>query len=265
MSKFLAASSEEVSFARMSRAEERRRLHSLAIGGEAARANLVPALILQMLMLTIVLAYYFSPAMAEMLNRVAEFKRAHGLVFVVLAAVVAASILPEIFLVVFFQRGKVRIENFRNLLFTAPIWAIDGIAVDYLYRGLAAWLGDTGSPAVVFAKICIDQFGYNIFFAAPYGVLAYQWKHSGYSFAELRDSLTIAWYRDKIVPTLLATWAVWIPVMAMIYSLPLALQFPLFSLALTFWVLLLTYMTNRFAGKSGSHSRRCPLSSKVAR
>jgi len=35
----------------------------------------------------------------------------------------------------------------------------------------------------------------------------------------------------------------------MIYSLPLALQFPLFALALTFWVLLMTYMTNRFAGK----------------
>jgi hypothetical protein len=33
------------------------------------------------------------------------------------------------------------------------------------------------------------------------------------------------------------------------YSLPLALQFPLFGLALSFWVLLLTYMTNRFAGK----------------
>jgi hypothetical protein len=48
---------------------------------------------------------------------------------------------------------------------------------------------------------------------------------------------------------LLATWAVWIPLMAIIYSLPLALQFPLFGLALTFWVLLLTYMTNRFAGQ----------------
>jgi uncharacterized membrane protein YccC len=51
------------------------------------------------------------------------------------------------------------------------------------------------------------------------------------------------------VPTLLATWVVWVPLMAIIYSLPYPLQFPLFSLALTFWVLLLTYMTNRFAGK----------------
>ena len=38
--------------------------------------------------------------------------------------------------------------------------------------------------------------------------------------------------------------------MAIIYSLPLALQFPLFSLALTFWVLLLTYMTNSFATRA---------------
>jgi len=37
--------------------------------------------------------------------------------------------------------------------------------------------------------------------------------------------------------------------MAIIYALPYPLQFPLFSLALTFWVLLLTYMTNRFAEK----------------
>ena len=40
-----------------------------------------------------------------------------------------------------------------------------------------------------------------------------------------------------------------VPLMAVIYSLPLALQFPLFALALAFWVLMMTYMTNRFAGK----------------
>jgi hypothetical protein len=68
------------------------------------------------------------------------------------------------------------------------------------------------------------------------------------------------------VPTLLATWAVWIPVVAIIYSLPLALQFPLFSLALTFWVLLLTYMTNSFAMKH-THVAQMPnlVSPAVAR
>ena len=51
------------------------------------------------------------------------------------------------------------------------------------------------------------------------------------------------------MPVLITTWAVWIPLMAVIYSLPLALQFPLFALGLAFWVLMMTYMTNRFAGK----------------
>jgi hypothetical protein len=115
---------------------------------------------------------------------------------------------------------------------------------------------------VVAAKICIDQFGYNVLFAAPFGVLAYEWKNNGISLRPVRDLFTWIHYRDKIVPTLVATWAVWIPLMAIIYSLPLALQFPLFGLALSFWVLLLTYMTNRFAGKIEADA---PLAVAVAK
>ena len=135
-------------------------------------------------------------------------------------------------------------------MFTVPIWAIDGSLVDLLYRSEAAWFGNVVAFPVVLAKICVDQFVYNPFFAAPFGVLTYEWKNSGFSRESLVRGFTWDHYRDKIVPTLLATWAVWIPLMAIIYSLPLALQFPLFSLALTFWVLLLTYMTNSFASKN---------------
>jgi hypothetical protein len=239
----------------------------LTIGWEAAKANAKPALLLQASMLALLVGYYASPPFAAMLDRLALYKQAYGFAFVAVSMIVAASLLPEIFVVLFFQRGQIRGENLRNILFTAPLWIVDGILVDLMYRGMAAWLGDTPSPPVVAAKICIDQFGYNIFFAAPYGVLAYQWKNSGYSFAELRRHLTWRTYREKIIPTLLTTWAVWIPLMAIIYSLPLALQFPLFSLALTFWVLLLTYMTNRFAGKSGTPTAVAPveLEAKLAR
>ena len=221
------------------------------IGWQAIRANFVPAFLLQSAMLAIVVGYYLSPGVAELLNQFAEYKRTYGLAFVVMATVLAASILPEILLVLCFQKGRVWSQNFRNVLFTAPVWTVAGIAVDLLYRGLAALLGDQATFFTVVAKICIDQFVYNVFFAAPYGVIAYEWKNSGYAFATLRRCFTIEYYREKIVPTLFTTWGVWIPLIAMIYSLPLALQFPLFSVALTFWVLLLTYMTNRFAGKPG--------------
>lgn len=222
---------------------------SLALGWEAARANLVPALLIQVVMLALLLGYYFSPAVAGMLDQLAQYKLHHGMMFVVVAAVAAGALVPELFLILFFQGGRPLRQNLRNLLFTVPIWAFDGSLVDLLYRSEAAWFGNVVTVPVVLAKICVDQFGYNPFFAAPFGVLTYEWKNSGFSRESLVRGFSWDHYRDKVVPTLLATWAVWIPMMAMIYSLPLALQFPLFGLALTFWVLLLTYMTNSFAAK----------------
>lgn len=221
----------------------------LTIGWEAARANAVPALIIQMIMLALLIAYYVSPATAMALKKLADFKQAHGLGFVIIASITAGALIPELFLILFFQRGRPHRGNLRNLLFTIPVWGFDGSLVDLLYRSEAAWFGDVVTGPVVCAKILVDQFGYNPFFAAPFGVLTYEWKNRGISIRPVRDLFTWKHYRDKIIPTLMATWAVWIPLMAIIYSLPLALQFPLFGLALSFWVLLLTYMTNRFAGK----------------
>jgi hypothetical protein len=221
----------------------------LMIGWDAARANARPALIIQALMLAVATGFYCNASFAATLQNLAEFKREHGLAFVITASVLAGALIPEIFLILFFQHGRPHAGNLRNLAFTIPVWGFDGSLVDLLYRAEAHWLGDVASVPVVLGKIFIDQFGYNVFFAAPFGVLTYEWKNSGISLRPVRDLFTWRHYRDKIIPTLVATWAVWIPLMAIIYSLPLALQFPLFGLALSFWVLLLTYMTNRFAGK----------------
>jgi hypothetical protein len=219
------------------------------IGWEAAKANAAPAFLLQSVMLAILLAYYFHPPSAALLNALASLKERTGLAFVLLASVVVGAILPEIFVIIFFQRGRFAWQNANNFIFNAPFWAFDGFLVNLMQRGLAEWLGDRTSFSIVAAKICVDQFGYNPFFAAPYGVWGYAWKNNGYSFAKLRPLLTSQHYREHALPVILATWAVWIPIMAIIYSLPLALQFPLFALALAFWVLMMTYMTNRFAGK----------------
>jgi hypothetical protein len=221
----------------------------LTLGWEAARANALPALIIQALMLLLVLSFYTSHTAFAFLSQLAELKRTHGILFVIVASVTAGALIPELFLILFFQRGRPSRRNLRNLLFTVPVWGLDGTLVDLLYRSQAAWFGDVATVPVVAAKICVDQFGYNPLFAAPFGVLTYEWKNSGISLQPIRDLFIWKHYRNKIIPTLLATWAVWIPLMASIYSLPLALQFPLFGLALTFWVLLLTYMTNRFAGQ----------------
>src|SRR5690242_16406566 len=153
----------------------------LTIGWEAARANAKPALIIQALMLALAIAYYTSPSTAAALGRLAEYKRAHGLPFVIIASVAGGAVIPEIFLILFFQRGRPNFGNLRNLAFTIPVWGFDGSLVDLLYRAEAHWLGDVATVPVVLAKICVDQFGYNVFFAAPFGVLTYEWKNNGIS------------------------------------------------------------------------------------
>src|SRR5881394_3877643 len=78
---------------------------SLALGWEAARANAVPGFILQAAMLLVLIGYYLNPPFADFLNRLARYKSEHGLLFVVMAAVLAGAIVPELFVILFFQRG----------------------------------------------------------------------------------------------------------------------------------------------------------------
>jgi hypothetical protein len=163
---------------------------SLALGWEAARANLAPALVIQALMLALLLGYYLSPTVARYLEQLAEFKLRHEFIFVIVAAMLAGAVIPELFLIFFFQRGQPTRRNLRNLCFTMPVWAFDGWLVDLLYRYEAAWLGNVVTLPVVLAKICIDQFGYNPFFAAPFGVMTYEWKNIGFSLESLARGFT---------------------------------------------------------------------------
>ena len=149
------------------------------IGWQAAKANAAPAFVLQAIMLAILLAYYFHQPGAAMLNALAAFKERHSLTFVWVASVIVGAVLPEIFVIIFFQHGRIGSQNARNFVFNAPFWAIDGFLVNLMQRGLAEWLGDRTSIPIVVAKICVDQFGYNPLFATPYGVWGYAWKNAG--------------------------------------------------------------------------------------
>ncbi|MEY2525925.1 MAG: hypothetical protein QOE73_696, partial [Verrucomicrobiota bacterium] len=111
----------------------------VTIGWEAAKANAVPGFILQIATLAILIAYYVSARFAVCLDRLAHYKQEHGLFFVIGAGILAGAILPELFVIFFFQKAKLRRQNFRNLVFTIPTWAIDAVLVDLMYRANVVW------------------------------------------------------------------------------------------------------------------------------
>lgn len=212
-------------------------------GIRAAKANLVPGLIVQGIMLALLLAYYFYPPTTRWLDHLADLKLQWGYGYSALAAVIAGGFVPEIMRIIVFQKGRIRRSNFSNLLFTIPFWGITGMIVDLFYRSQAEWFGTEATLGVVATKVIVDQFVYNPLFAGPSGAWCYDWKNSGYSFKNIGRFITWKYYRDVIIPILFATWGVWIPLVTIIYSLPSLLQIPLFALALSLWVILYTWIS----------------------
>ena len=214
-------------------------------GLRAARANVVPGLIVQALMLAVLLAYFFYPPTREWLDRLAEIKSRWSYGYTAIASVIAGALIPELLRVLVFQKGQIRRENGANLFFTIPFWCFMGIMVDFFYRCQAGWFGAEATFAVVVKKVVVDQFLYTPLFASPVTAWLYDWKNRDYRLAGLRDFFTRDYYAGTIFPRLLAAWVVWIPVVSILYSLPSELQIPLFALALSLWVILYTWMTEQ--------------------
>jgi hypothetical protein len=224
-------------------------------GLRAARANIVPGLVVQGVMLALLLAYHFHPQTTGLLNRLATVKEQWGYGYSAVSAIIAGALVPELLRVLFFQKGKFHHQNAANLLFTVPFWCMMGTVVDGFYRAQAVWFGNDQAFPVVLKKVIVDQLANKPLFAAPVTAILYDWKNRGYSLTGFTHCLTPTYYRNVVVPTIFANWGVWIPVVSILYSLPLPLQIPLFGLALSMWVMLFTWMRERRASerKAGYH------------
>ena len=224
-----------------------RRAPPWTAGLRAARANVVPGLMVQSLMLGVLLAYYFYPPTRHLLDGLAEIKVRWSYGYTAISAIIAGAVIPELLRICVFQNGHSRRSNFSNLLFTVPFWCMMGVVVDFFYRCQAGWFGAEATIPVVLKKVLVDQFLYNPLFAAPVSAWLYDWKNRGYQVAGISVFFTAGYYRDVIVPILFATWGVWIPIVTILYSLPSQLQIPLFGLALSMWVMLYTWMSEQRA------------------
>lgn len=216
----------------------------LSVGLRAARANLVPALVIQAAVVSVVLAYYFWEPARAWLERLAEFKRGGGYLFSLVAGVLAGGLLPELLTIAVFQRWRVKRENLDSLAFGACFWGVMGMMVDALYRAQALAFGGGVDLATVLKKAAFDQFVFTPFFTIPLTVVVFEWRHAGYRRAGMPRVLSLDFYMRKVLPAAVSGLGFWLPVVLLVYCLPLPLQFPLFTLALTLWVMIFTWISH---------------------
>lgn len=211
----------------------------------AVRDGLKPFVLIQSCAVAAVVAFYFVPWFqngAELAQRV---KEAGGLPFAALSTAFAGVVLPEAarWLTLRTRTPVVKLG------FQAAVFAVIGISVDLLYRGLADLFGSQPSPIIVVKKVLFDQFVYSPSFSILLSTLAFLWEVQGFSFRRTRNALSHGGFLRAYLPLLVTCWCFWIPVNAATYSLPSKVQFILFLFAQGAWSLLLVHIAGERSAK----------------
>jgi hypothetical protein len=215
-------------------------------GWRAGRANLVPGLVLWLVGLVLVVAYYYHAPTHAALEHLTQLRARTGFWFPIIGTLICGGLLPILYL----RRDPAvrRDYQLKNCIFILTFWAYKGVEVELWYRLLAHVIGPGNDVRTIALKGVLDQFLYSPFFAVPITVLVFAINHAGLRFAPvLADIRAGGWYRRHILPTVIANAGLWIPVVCLVYALPLALQTLLFDLVLCFCILLVAHITRRKA------------------
>lgn len=205
------------------------------------KRNLLPGLILQTCALLIVLGYAFVPPFHGVLDGIGVLKARYGYAYSAISTAVFGGVIPFLVLVATKQVPKGRALG--ELAFYLCFWLWKGAEVDALYRLQGLVFGNAATLGTIAAKTCVDQFVYNPLWAAPTQVAFFLWKDAGFSWSGMVRRLKEETLGRRVVVILFSTWMVWVPTVTIVYSLPSALQIPLFNLGLCFWCLLLSFIS----------------------
>ena len=207
----------------------------------AIRSNFAPGLVLWGIAAVIVFCYYAVGPARPAFDEIARWKYEGGFLYSIVATGVFAGVIPFVFL---WSRPATRKDStWATLVFMTGFWAYRGLEIDALYRFQGFLFGNDPTFATVAAKVAVDMFVYNLFWAASLQLLSYHWKNSGFKAAAFRGFAWRDYFRRRLPMALVSTWVVWLPVVTLTYSLPSDLQIPLFNLAACFWALVVATLT----------------------
>lgn len=207
----------------------------------AFRANIKPGAILWALMLLFFMAYATNANFSAGLGKVSAYKISVGYPFSFGVYVLFAAIMPEILKIIFFQKGRATLQNLNNLIFVGLIFGVIGIISDIFYSYQAMWFGEGNNLRTLLYKAFVDQFMYSP--VANFILVAiFFLRENGIRLEVITRVLSVQFVFAKVLPVAVAGWCVWIPGVMLVYSMPTALQLPVASIILCFWVMIFSFV-----------------------
>jgi hypothetical protein len=212
-------------------------------GWLAAKQNRIPGIAMWLFGIAVLAGYFLVPAFHEWLDAIGRLKQLWGWKFSLISTAVFGGLLPSLIAMTMrANSGQVRMDL---IISNTILWAYKGVEIDLFYR-LQSWLfgAEADFRTIVIKTVC-DQFLMVPAFGIVNVVLFFVWRDAGYSFKRFLASLGTNWYRNRVLPVLIANWFIWIPAVMLIYSLPPALQLPMQNLILCFWALVLLVFSKK--------------------
>ena len=215
--------------------------HGLKVFWRALRANWIPAIGIWIFGVLMVVDFHRGGCVVGMAEWVMTMRGRLGLLYPLLSMVIFAAILPSIAQIAI--KPAERSMTLRRLPWIVPFWAYKGLEVEFLYK-LQAHIWGTGADFwTVVAKVSVDQFVYNPCLGAITTILYLRWVAR--RIGELPQDTPVAprgWYGLLVVPLLIATWALWVPAVSLVYLMPTPLQLPLSNLIMVLWAMMLVLL-----------------------
>jgi hypothetical protein len=218
-------------------------LSPLAAGATALRRFWRPFLLIQLGAVLLAPAFRLSPRVRLAAAAAAGWKASGGLPFAAASCAIAGGLLPELAKVLA-MGPRMLAGRAGEVAFNTLFFALDGVVVDFLYRGEARLFGGGGGLRTVAEKVAFDQFVFTPTWSVGI-VLLFLWRQRGFSAAAMGPALRRGWYKDRVIPLLLPNWLFWIPMVSVIYALPTTLQFLMFIPALAAWSLIMVFIADR--------------------
>lgn len=216
-------------------------------GVRGARAIALPGLVLQVVALLLVIAYYRQPATHAAVNELARLHERLGFRFSIVSTGVFGGLIP--FLYLRSRRATRSRFTWWGGVALVAFWSYKGFEVDLWYKIQAHVVGGGNDVGTVAIKMVLDQFVYCPVVAVPVTVLLYEWIQAGFDARTVvADIRTGHWYRRRVLHVLISNLGVWVPAVCIIYALPTPLQLPLQNLVLCFFTLLLAHVMPNRAG-----------------
>ena len=206
------------------------------IGLQAARANIIPGLVLQVAAILLIVSFHFVPAVHDALEVVAGWQARFGVAFSGISFLIFCGIIPT--LICLFVPSLRPRSPLKAFLFAILFWSFLGVIIAQFYRLQVFLFGDGNDPTTLFTKVLFDQFVFSAFLTVPFLALVHAWKERDYRWSEVKPLMGKGWYQRLVLPTLIMNWAIWFPSLFVLYSMPALLQPHIGGLISGFWSLI---------------------------